>query len=131
MRDIFTDMRTRSNSFIEALHVLHETLATNNCFPARACWHFLISKAHHPVEITPVACSVSPPREDKRGGRFNEGIVFDSSIIDTLLWIQSIPFNNPNEFIRRYKYFGNDFHSVIRARCNQALAAARGVLFGY
>lgn len=36
--------RVCRNSFIEALHVLHETLATNNCFSANACWYFLISE---------------------------------------------------------------------------------------
>jgi len=50
----FTDgytVRVYSNSFIEALHVLHETLATNNCFSAKACWYFLISKTYRPVEM--------------------------------------------------------------------------------
>lgn len=67
-----TDVESvRSNSFIEALHVLHETLATNNCFPAKACWYFLISKAHYPVEITPVThkcvrtCASSKERRAK------------------------------------------------------------------
>lgn len=103
VRDIFTDIRTQSvqsNSFIEALHVLHETLATNNCFPAKACWHFLISKAHHPVEITPVTqvCLDVCFSERTKGERFDEGeeVQTDrasrlySSIIDTLLWLQSI-----------------------------------------
>lgn len=50
----FTDgytVRVYSNSFIEALHVLHEMLATNNCFSAKACWYFLISKTYRPVEM--------------------------------------------------------------------------------
>jgi len=50
----FTDgytVRVYSNSFIEALHVLHETFATNNCFSARACWYFLISETYRPVEM--------------------------------------------------------------------------------
>lgn len=91
------------NSFIEASHVLHETLATNNCFSAEACWHFLISRTYHPIEITSAHTRVSGRfaktakdrrREDGIGG-VNGHL---RSIIDTLLYIYISEsfFNNPS-----------------------------------
>lgn len=68
----FTDgytVRVYSNSFIEALHVLHETLATNNCFSAKACWHFLISETYRPVGMASVTHMFRGTLSERTGGR--------------------------------------------------------------
>lgn len=119
----FTDgytVRVYSNSFIEALHVLHETLATNNCFSAKACWYFLILETYRPVEMASHmfrdALSERGNNSTKRRLSGVDGHHY-SSIIDRLLLIYPIPFNNfSNSRASKFERFAGYckyFHSAI------------------
>lgn len=136
MRDILRtgvySARVRRNGFIEALHVLHETLATNNCFSANACWYFLISETYRPVDDASDYTHISghfiyrgPTRRGNastkrrlRGGTGQRSTAIHQLLTDFYWYIQCLLIIFWILTICGYcKYFHNDFHPVIYICC--------------